>query len=201
MKKFTTLLAALLAVLMICTACAANNNPDGATTTDPAQTTDTPATDAPAVSPIEGDPLELVIDLVTDAKVEVMCENAELAADNVEWLLGLTADDYSANVEKGAISMAMMSAQAHMVALLECKDADAAKTVKEKLHTQFDIRRWVCVIPEMCYVIDSGNYVFFVASTVDYAEPLLEGFTTLAGGNVGERLDVEGATGKIEIEG
>ena len=62
-----------------------------------------------------------------------MCENAELSAENVEWLLGLTADDYSANVVNGAVSMAMMSAQAHMVALLECKDFEAAKAIKEML--------------------------------------------------------------------
>lgn len=178
MKKFTALLAALMALLMLFTACA--------------------KTPAEPVNTIEGAPMDLLGGLVTDAKIEIMCENAELSADNVEWLLGLSADDYTANVANGAISMAMMSAQAHMVALLECKDFETAKAVKEKLHTQFDIRRWVCVIPEMCYVIDSGKYVFFVASGVEYGEALLNGFKALAQDNVGERLDVEGATGGMD---
>ena len=183
MKKFTALLAAMMALLMLFTACAK-----------------TPADDSnEPVNTIEGAPLELLGGLVTDANIEIMCENAELSAENVEWLLGLSADDYTANVANGAISMAMMSAQAHMVALLECKDFETAKAVKEKLHTQFDIRRWVCVIPEMCYVIDSGKYVFFVASGMEYGEALLNGFKALAQDNVGERLDVEGATGKVEM--
>jgi hypothetical protein len=183
MKKFTALLAAMMALLMLFTACAKT----------PADVTKEP------VNTIEGAPMELLGGLVTDAEIPFMCENAELSAENVEWLLGLTADDYSANVVNGAVSMAMMSAQAHMVALLECKDFEAAKAVKEKLHTQFDIRRWVCVIPEMCYVIDSGKYVFFVASGVDFGEALLTGFKALAQDNVGERLDVEGATGKVDM--
>lgn len=208
MKKTLSMTAALLAVLMLATACGNNNDNNNSDTTDESAVTtaapdDTTAptddtTAAPAGDTIEGDPLELLTTLVSDAKIEIMSDTADLAAENVEWLLGLSTDDYNANVEKGAISMAMMTAQAHMVALLKCNDADAAQTIKEKLQTQFDIRRWVCVIPEMCYAIDSGSYVLFVASRVTYGESLLEGFTALAKDNVGERLDVEGATGKTE---
>lgn len=210
MKKTLSMTAALLAVLMLATACGNNNdnNNTDTTTGESAVTTVSPADDttaptddtttAPAGDTIEGDPLELLTTLVSDAKIEIMSDTADLAAENVEWLLGLSTDDYNANVEKGAISMAMITAQAHMVALLKCNDADAAQTIKEKLQTQFDIRRWVCVTPEMCYAIDSGSYVLFVASRVEYGESLLEGFTALAKDNVGERLDVEGVTGKTE---
>lgn len=203
MKKALSLTAALLAVLMLATSCAnnQNNNNNTDTSTGEPSVTTAPADDttAPAGDTIEGDPLELLNTLVTDAKIELMTENMELAADEtLTYLLGLTPEDFTADVEKGAVSMAMISSQAHMVALLKCNDAAAAQTVKEKLQKQFDIRRWLCVTPEMCYAINSGSYVFFVASTVDYGEALLEGFTALAKDNVGERLDVEGATGRVE---
>ncbi|MBR7185338.1 MAG: DUF4358 domain-containing protein [Clostridia bacterium] len=187
MKKVRALIAVLLAMLMLASCAPANND-----------TTDTTDATVPAGDTIVGEPLDLLAQLVTDTEVPVMCENAELTAENAEWLVGLTADDF-ADVEKAAVSMAMITSQAHMVALLKCKDEAAAATVKEKLQKQFDIRRWVCVIPELCTVIDSGSYVFFVASTVDLGETLLDGFTKLAGEKLGERFDVEGATGKVEI--
>lgn len=186
MNNKLKLLATLLAALMLTTACAKSGDDD--VTTDGSITTESPDTNATGDT-ISGEPLALLETIVTDAKIELAIDTAEMTADISQYTVGLTADDM-ADVESAAISQAMMTSQAHMVALLKCKDADAAQTIKQKLHDQFDVRRWVCVLPDKCYVIESGSYVFFVATMEDYADPLFDAFKTQAGENIGERLDL-----------
>ena len=113
-----------------------------------------------------------------------------LSADNCESTIGLTADEFNANVTDGTVSYAMISSVAHMTAVLKCKDSTAAAAVKEAIAGGFDMQRWVCVMPETAFVAADGEYVYFAASFSDYAEALWTSFTTLAGNDSIGRTDI-----------
>ena len=104
-----------------------------------------------------------------------------LTTDMCEYMVGLTADEFTANVAEGQVTMAMMSAQAHLVSFFKVKEGVNAEEFATLLSTKFDPRRWVCVMPEKCFVIAAQDHVLLVASATSVADLYLNGFKTLAG--------------------
>lgn len=102
-------------------------------------------------------------------------------------MLGLTSVQFDQYVTEAYGSVAMMMTSPYQVALVKCTDAAAAAEVKQLIATGFDSYKWVCVAPEVCYVIDSGSYVLLVAGYPDAADAILESFKEVAKNNVGEQ--------------
>ncbi len=182
MKKLIAIF--LLATLALGAVACGNTNTGDNDTSAADDTTAAPdeTTAAPApTDTISGDILELVIGLNTGVMPEeLMLDNVALDA-SLAGFVGLEEADYTTYVTEGALSMPMMMSQAHRVALLKCKDAEAALTVKDKIEAGFDPGTWVCVQAEKIYCGISGTYVYFVASNTDTANGLFAAFEALSG--------------------
>lgn len=176
MKKTFSVILALVAALSLA-ACAAGGSGSGSGSGESKLT----GTSAEVMSAIN--------DGADYAETPMLGDEA-LSADNCENLLGLGADVFSANVEDGTVSYAMISSVAHMTAVIKCKDSTAAAAVKQAVADGFNMQRWVCVTPETAFVAADGAYVYFVASFTDYADALWTSFTALAGNDAIERTDI-----------
>lgn len=168
MKKIVTL--AVAAAMLLVSACAANTG---------------------SVDTLEGTSSEVMAEINSGANAgEIATFDEALTSENCAATIGLSADSFSSCVEEGTLSSAMISSIAHMTAVIKCKDAAAAATVRDEIASNFDMTRWVCVIPDEAFAVDSGSYVFFVASLSDNATALYDSFTSLAGDTVGERVEI-----------
>jgi len=104
-----------------------------------------------------------------------------ITSENSEFIVTLTADDFTANVSEAQVSMAMMSAQAHLVAFFKVKEGVTAESLAKLVSEKFDTRRWVCVDPEKCATIYAGDYVLLVASHAAVTDAYIAGFKSVAG--------------------
>ena len=169
MKKLLLSLVLILAVGLLFTAC--NNGQD------------LPAED----TALAGTPADILNSLVENCDVEMVgMLDTEITADNVQRYLGLSADQLSQYVTATAVKEAAINAQAHLLAVVQCVDNDAAAEVKSLIAQNFDPQRWVCVLPEQCFVVEAGNYVFLAATYNDVAEALKTAFANAAGSSMGE---------------
>jgi len=109
----------------------------------------------------------------------------QLTANNCQDMAGLTPDQFTQNVKEAWISMAMIMTIPHSVVLLECNSAADAQTVKSAIAAGFDPHKWICVIPEQCFVVEAGSWVLFAATRNDVAAALQTAFKDLAGGQTG----------------
>ena len=109
-----------------------------------------------------------------------------ITAENSEWVLGVSSDDFARYVTDAYSSTASIITFAHQVALMKCKDFSSAAQMKRLVASGFDSDKWICVWPERSFVVESGSYVLLVASTNTGGDKILESFKTLANNNVGE---------------
>lgn len=172
MKKILTALLAS-AMLFAAVGCKNNQTPSGEST----------------ITGTSSEVLSQVIGNADYAEAPMVADEA-LTAENCESTLGLPVDTFNSSVVDGTLSYAMISAVAHMTAMLKCNDAQAAVAVRDAIASGFNVTRWVCVIPEKVFAVNAGEYVFFVASFTDYADALSESFSTLAGDGLGETVAV-----------
>ncbi|MDR0571185.1 MAG: DUF4358 domain-containing protein [Clostridiales Family XIII bacterium] len=146
----------------------------------------------------EGDTLEgatdaLLSDIVKAADGQLpessrMGASSERAieADESQYMLGLSTDDFGKYVTEASASTGMLSTQAHEIALVKCKDAAAAGEVKKLVANGFDPGKWICVRPEKALVADSGSYVLLAVSNSAFADAAAKSFAEAAKDNVGE---------------
>ncbi len=203
LERIILLMKKLISILLCCaflvaaTACT-NENGDPSNSAKP-NTTNSPspspeatptATPAP-VDTITGsaaDVLASILEKAGDSEVATM--EVPLDSENSLGTAGINAEQLESFVEDSVVSTAMMSSVAHIAVLVKCKDIEAADTIKLAMKDNFDVRRWVCVMPEKVFVVDSGTYVMLVASFKDYADALYNGFKAIAGENIGEMVSI-----------
>lgn len=109
-----------------------------------------------------------------------------VTADTAQGMLGLTPEQYGEYVTEAYVATGALMTSAHEVALIKCKDFDAAEAVKDLVAGGFDSAKWICVMPEESFVVDSGSYVLLAAVGTAAGDAIIESFTAAAGGNVGD---------------
>jgi hypothetical protein len=120
-----------------------------------------------------------------------MTLNDQVTAETCQGKLGLSPEQFGMYVSDAYASTAAISAFAHEVAIIRCKDAAAAAEVKKLAAEGFDPMQWVCVAPDRCYVVDSGEYVLLVATVDPGAGAIEQAFAEMAasgGGTAGEAV-------------
>lgn len=110
----------------------------------------------------------------------------QVTAENCQGTLGISPEDFAEYVEEAYSASAAIMTIAHEVALVKCKDAAAAGEVKALIAAGFDSGKWICVHPKQSAVVDSGSFVLLAVSEAETVDALIEAFSGLAGGNVGE---------------
>ncbi len=137
-------------------------------------------------SSISGSAQEVLTALLAEAATDVgMTFEDPVTDENVEGIAGLSVEDFETYVEEAYSSTAAITTNAHLAVVFQCKDADSAGKVKDLLASGFDPARWICVVPEQCFVVDAGNYVLLGATHKDVATALQSAWTTLAGSSAG----------------
>jgi len=106
---------------------------------------------------------------------------SSVTAENSQYAIGLSSDDFTKYVTDVAVSQAAILTSAHEVILIQAKDARSAAEVKRLVADGYDSGKWVCVFPEKCCVIDSGDYVLLVSSTAVIVDAVIDAFKTVAG--------------------
>ncbi len=150
------------------------------------ETTETEATTAAKQDVFSGSAADVLAEILNSTENDIMVGDQEVNAENCEDLLGLTPEQYEQYVTDAAGSTAMINVHAHLVVLLKTKDFDSAAKVKSLIADNFNPQRWVCVLPEKCFVVDSGSYVMFVASFKETADAFADSFNTLAKDTAGK---------------
>ena len=202
MKKLISILLCCV-FLVVATACtdesgkpSGSAKPNNTSTPSPTSGTTPTATPAPTatqapVDKVTGSAAEVLASILEKAgDSEIATMEAPLDSENSLGMAGISAEQLESLVEDSVASNAMMSSVAHIAVLVKCKDVESAETIKKAMKDNFDVRRWVCVMPEKAFVVDSGNYVMLVASFKDYADALYNGFKAIAGENIGEMVSI-----------
>ncbi|MDR0813654.1 MAG: hypothetical protein LBO63_06605 [Oscillospiraceae bacterium] len=110
--------------------------------------------------------------------------------ENISNYLGLTAAEISEYVQQAYVSTALMMTSPHQIAVIKLKDAAQAQAAAAAMASGFDPHKWICVIPELCETVISGEYVFLVAGKLSVeaaiaeltgAEPQVDVFYTKEG--------------------
>mgnify|MGYP001629118968 FL=1 len=203
LERIILLMKKIISILLCCvflvaaTACTSESgDPSGSAkpnnTNSPSPTPEATPTATPApVDSITGsaaDVLASILEKAGDSEVATM--EVPLDAENSLGMAGISAEQLESLVEDSVVSSAMMSSVAHIAVLVKCKDVESAETIKLAMKDNFDVRRWVCVMPEKVFVVDSGTYVMLVASFEDYADALYNEFKAIAGENIGEMVAI-----------
>jgi len=183
-----------------------NSNSGGSSNSD---VQEPPATDEG--SKLSGTPVEILSALVQTLKADgvempMSLEPMDVTSDLAHNTLGLTTDEFDRLVVSAANSLAAIGTFAHQIVLIEANDVRAAGEVKRIISSNggYDPQKWVCVWPERCVVVDSGDYVLLVASYNEVVDAAIAIFKDMAGtvGTVvtfweftGEQSNVEGGLG------
>lgn len=101
--------------------------------------------------------------------------------------IGLTEDEFNANVATATAFESMIMPANQSVCLVELKDTADVASVKQKMIDNCDPNKWICMSADKCMVVDSGKYVLLVMSTQEDCEALKTAFADEFG-NVGEAL-------------
>lgn len=81
---------------------------------------------------------------------------------------------------RGAISQAAMTAQPHIIILVELPEGTNAATVVSNIESRFDPNMWICAEAEIFEVHSAGNYVLVIATNDDwYQDSWVETFENL----------------------
>lgn len=174
-KRTSTKSLVLVVILTLClalllSACAPAEQPDGEGNTE-----------------LSGTLEEIMNEIIAAAEYDFPQPFVEdVTADSASSYLGLTAEQFNTYVQECYALNAAITTQAHLMALVKCTDATAAATVKGLIADNFDSGRWICVMPEQSFVVDSGSYVLLASTYNDAAEAIKTGFAAVAGDSAGE---------------
>lgn len=162
-----------------------NSGNGGSTGGNNAGTTPPPAPAAPAES-ISGSAKDVLTTLLSNSGADFgMTFEDSVTADSAQGNLGLSSADFNSYVTEAYVSTGAITTNAHLVAIIKCKDADAAAQVKSLVASGFDSNRWICVAPEQSFVVEGGSYVLLAATANDGAQALKTAFASMAGSGAG----------------
>lgn len=122
--------------------------------------------------------------LTGDSKLPMSFE-AEITKDNCTGV-GLTSEQLEQYVAEAYSSSGALTTSAHELVIFKCKDAESAAEVKKLVAEGFDPGKWICVRPDKCAAVDSGEYVLLAVSSSAVADAVLEAFDGITGESMGE---------------
>lgn len=170
MKKFLSIVLVAAAVLAVClVGCKDDEVAQGTATGD-----------------VSGD----MVSLVSTAKLEVNAPYQDyITAEMAYNFVGLTEEEFTANVEEGVFYESMMSPANQSYCLLKVKEGADIAALKQKIFDNANPRKWICMSADRVLVMADSEYVMLAMGPVATLDTLKAEFGTLAGGDVTEALD------------
>jgi putative cell wall-binding protein len=170
MKKFLTLLLAMMLIMTSFTACGSGSEDTNG-----------------GASAVEGTPAEIIEKIYEQhpvADLPLGTIELDLAdADAVKMFTGLDSAD---KIDSAAASESMMGAQAYSLVVVRVKDAADAAAVAEEMMNGIDQRKWICVEADDLRVAAAGDVVVLMMvssahADVVTAEGIIDAFGAVAG--------------------
>ena len=106
-------------------------------------------------------------------------------ADSVKMITGLENGD---KLEYLVASEPMISSQAYSLILAKVNKGENANEVAKNIFESVNPSKWICVSAEKIYATNSGDVVFVIMSSEEWAKPLYEKFKKIAE-NVGQEYE------------
>lgn len=92
------------------------------------------------------------------------------------------------SLEYLVVSEPFISSQAYSLVIAKVKEGEDANSIAKEMSESIDTRKWICVSAEKLYATSSGDLVFLVMASEDWAKPVYDEFKKLAG-NVGKEYE------------
>ena len=177
MKKFLVIgLAVALAACMV----GCKNNEENPS--------NTPSGDVQgaATNDVSGD----IITLMKNANVMVNAPYQDyIPAEMAESYVGLTQEEYEANIEEGVFYESMMSPANQSYCLLKVKDGADVAELQQKVFDNANPRKWICMTADRVLVMADDSYIMLAMGSKEACDALKTEFATLAGSDMRESLD------------
>ena len=126
-------------------------------------------------------------------------ETAEIDANDASLVTTFTGLKSNKDVEVLVVSEPLINAQSYSAVAVKVKDGADIETIKKEMLDNIDTNKWICVSAEKVYVTNSGNIIFLVMSSEDWAKPVYEGFKTYANNEIGKELERTENISDIEL--
>jgi hypothetical protein len=105
-----------------------------------------------------------------------MTIQVQITENDCENKLGITPAQFGADVEEAYMALAAIGTHAFEVVLIKTKGNESASTLKKAIADGYDSRKWICVLPEQSFVVDSGRFVLLGSVPNDTAEAFQTAF-------------------------
>ena len=102
--------------------------------------------------------------------------DGEVSKENCENKLGLTPEQFEEYAMDAYYMQAGIGTQAFEVVLAKCKDYASAKEAKSLAAKGYDPKKLICALPEQCFAIESGRFLFIGFLYDNTAEIFLNAF-------------------------
>ena len=126
-------------------------------------------------------------------------ETNEIDVNDANLVTTYTGLKSNKDIEAVVVSEPLMNAQAYSAVAVKVKDEADIETIKKEMLDNIDTNKWICVSAEKVYVTNSGNIIFLVMSSEDWAKPVYEGFKTYANNEIGKELERTENISDIEL--
>lgn len=191
MKRLAILFLTVLLAGAVLTACATNKSDSNETTSSTEATaTPTPTPKPSDIAAFEGSAdeiLEQLINKTIEAKVVVdeelkgiKCYHNPVDAESCQDILGLTPDEFAADVEAAVESKPESSWFAHSIVVIKGKKGIDMAVLADQIAKGTNPARFGCIKAEAVVVGYAGQYVFLCASFKNTCDAVYSTFSSLS---------------------
>lgn len=126
-------------------------------------------------------------------------ETAEIDVNDASLVTTFTGLKSNKDVEALVVSEPLINAQSYSAVAVKVKSGADIETMKKEMLDNINTHKWICVSAEKVYVTNSGNIIFLVMASEDWAKPVYEGFKTYANNEIGKELERTESSSDVEL--
>ena len=126
-------------------------------------------------------------------------ETAEIDVNDASLVTTFTGLKSNKDVEALVVSEPLINAQSYSAVAVKVKNGADIETMKKEMLDNINTHKWICVSAEKVYVTNSGNIIFLVMASEDWAKPVYEGFKTYANNEIGKELERTESSSDVEL--
>lgn len=126
-------------------------------------------------------------------------ETAEIDINDASLVTTFTGLKSSKDVEALVVSEPLINAQSYSAVAVKVKNGADIETMKKEMLDNINTNKWICVSAEKVYVTNSGNIIFLVMASENWAKPVYDGFKAYANNEIGKELERTESSSNVEL--
>lgn len=126
-------------------------------------------------------------------------ETAEIDINDASLVTTFTGLKSNKDVEALVVSEPLINAQSYSAVAVKVKNGADIETMKKEMLDNINTNKWICVSAEKVYVTNSGNIIFLVMASENWAKPVYEGFKAYANNEIGKELERTESSSNVEL--